>query len=153
MQPNPMAQIPLMMIGGMVFTDLSNLIVLYASFNGATNGHSVMRRQTGVSGYQVPVGKTLYLSAIEIDISTVSAAGKCMYVGYGDNDIGMSQAADPTNAVYFGDGSTNQGHLSMQTVGRNQAMVDFQVPAQKYLFINNAATAAVGTIRAYGYVR
>jgi len=80
----------------------------------------------GASGYQVPVGKTFYITSV---IFSGDAAGARFFIGYGDNDVGVSQPA-PTNPVPItaelqcGAGDTTY-----------QVMLWASVPAGKYPFI------------------
>ena len=65
--------IPTITVGGRVFTDLDNLIVLTAYAQTGTAAGATFREPVASSGYQVPGGQTLRILAVTARV--VYAAG------------------------------------------------------------------------------
>lgn len=139
---------PALIIANRVFTDLTNLIILHGSSSGAANGISTLRKPNDSAGYQVPVGKTFYVKAVQIDVGVVAAALAAF--GYSDTDLGVEVNTAPTNPVYVG-GSASIARIGLAVLGLKEIPANFSVPAGKYLFHNNSASAAVMSVKIFGY--
>ena len=148
--------IPTLMVGGRVFTDLENLKVLSAYCDcSAGTRYSTLRLYTGSAGYQVPVGKTFRVLATAVIPLLGVAASRFVNPSYGDNDVGFTSAAAPTNNA-FPAGSQSASQLVPANVSgtaadpRIETPFRFDVPAGKYI----AASGTLGiefTIYVYGY--
>ncbi len=146
-------------IGERVFSDLTNLVVLYGYSSTTANG-STLRKPGATAGYQVPVGKKFLIKAVRVfGQSAASTSGSAMIRAlYSDNDIGIDAAkAGLTNPKYPGNdaklgGIGNQGQIASPGLSRWEQDFDFEVPAQKYPgFGNENNTACVETVMIYGY--
>lgn len=136
-------------VGGRVLTDLTNLITLIASVDGANN-HCTFRKPNGTSGYQVPGGKVFTVLGIRMEIGNAADA---FDMGYSDNDAGFATTTAFTNPVFFADAGAINQHAPAQTVLPIFEMnygIGFQVLAAKYLFFASGATMSNYVI-AYGY--
>lgn len=140
--------VPCLTVGGRVFTDLSNLIILTTYVTGTSTYISTLRRANGSAGYQITAGKTLTIYAAQMHIIVASSVN--IGLGYGDNDVGQLTTTVPTNPVYVA-GAAGVGIFSLAAIGFFEASTNFQIPATKYGFVNAQATAGAGTIRLYGY--
>lgn len=138
--------IPTITVGGMVFTDLSTLIVLGTLAGSGNRG--TFRNTAASSGYSVTSGKTLTIWAIDI-VSTQPTSDIEVTLAYSDNDVGFASATAFTNPVYeFG--ATNQFHGLAPAYGsRGSWATKFPVPAAKYPGVLNSNGQA--SIYAYGY--
>lgn len=140
--------IPSLEIAGRTFTDLTNLIVLFASPKaGAGTRYGTFRRVGTSAGYQVTAGKTLKIKAMRIDCSAVSA-GLYDLIKYCDNDIGLGAAADGTNPT----SAVGTPITNVLATGNNQQFLcmDFAIPATKYPSFDSQA-ALGGLILLFGY--
>jgi hypothetical protein len=137
--------IPILTVGGRVFTDLANLIILTGGVGGAGNGNSTLRRLGGSAGYTPSVGKTFRALAVRV---TFNVAGS-IYLGYADNDAGTNGSTAFTNLVYVGSNIANG--VMAASVAQSESPVDFTCPNGKYPATTNAAGAANGTILVFGY--
>lgn len=139
--------VPSLTVANYVFTDIDNLVTLWASVGG---NNSTLRKTNTTAGYQVPVGKSFKIYAIRF--TSGSAANADLYLNYSDNDVGMGTATAPTNAVYVYDSSTNrlisQGPATISS-GIEVFLGPFVVPAGKYVTLKT--TAGNGTIQVFGY--
>ncbi len=135
-------------IGGRVFTDMTNLITLVAGL-AAGSSHCSFRKPNGTAGYAVTGGKTLTLSAVQIQIN----AADLTRLLYSDNDVSPAAATAWTNAVYQG-GNNSQSSYIVTGVTPTGTIIsvntNFQVLAGKYAGVENGGTA-VHTFYAYGY--
>jgi|GEM_PF-4451342 len=113
---------PTITIGGRVFTDLENLIVLNAQVAANTQSTFVNNNDTD---YQVPTGFNLRILAIRAASysATVSAA---ILMAYADNNGQNSSSL--TNAVLFNQLGYVGGASSLEM------SCDFIVPPEKYPF-------------------
>lgn len=135
-------------IGGRVFTDLANLIYLYAS--AEANQYGTMRTQAGPAGYAVTSGKTLIIYAVRINILIADPASK-IYIGYGDDDVGLSTPTAPTTPKFLANvGQQASVILTTPAVGLTETVLNFNVPATKYPFIVTAGSVSIQTL-ALGY--
>lgn len=141
--------IPILQVGGRVFTDITNLIILSGTFNGAVNGYCSARRQNGTTGYAPGAGKSFRLMAFELSVLTVTA-NATLQVGYQDADVGFGTNNAPTNLVQVA-GSGNGTGYSTNTVGVTQYALDFSIPTGKYLYTFNSGNVSVGHYRMFGY--
>lgn len=146
---------PTLLVGGRVFTDLTNLKILGTRADGGQYG--TFRSGNATSGYQVGASTalTIYATKIKPRDGGQTSHGALFYA---DNDVGMNSVTAPTNAVYqFGDASFIflKGHLG--TAGGNSQDVDashgdnfsFTVPSNKYLQL--VMTGSSSLCLAYGY--
>lgn len=151
MQQNFPSAIPTFTVGGVVFTDLENLITLFGSMAGAANGNSSLRIGNGTAGYQIPVGKTLYVRAIEWDVLTVATTG--FTVGYADNDVSIESNTGFTNQVGPAGSPGAAAKFGGNTVGIYSRSIFFTIPAGKYAICTNAGGALSAGLKMYGYLR
>lgn len=119
-------------IGGRTLTQLDSVIVL----NGAVNvNNSTGAIGTSSTGYQVPVGFTLKVKCIQFNCNL---SGNFV-IGYCDNDVGFNSATVPINAVLVAGGAP---FLAGIPVTSSEAIVEFDIPAGKYLLVNTSTGAA-----------
>lgn len=139
------SNIPSLTIGGRVFTDLANLIVLFGYSNSAATSRSSLRRVNTSVGY-TPSG-TKAFQAVAVRIQTLVVATSGLALGYADTDIGLG---------------VNTAHVSPQYLNvlppLNGAVgIDFQMPCEilvpngKYFASDSQGTVWVGNIIVYGY--
>lgn len=140
--------IPSITIGGRVFTDLKNLLILGGPTGGAVYGITTCRKQNGTAGYQTTAGKTLRITALEVTVLT-AVATSCVSMGYSDTDLGRLVNTAPTNPVYM-EGVAGYGFSTSET-GIYQYACNFTIPAGKYLFVNGNGNASLTQCRLYGY--
>lgn len=142
--------IPSLTVGGRVFTDLTNLIILSASTGGSANNVSTLRKFGASSGYQVTTGKTLTIYAIKV--ISQSSTGEALNFGYGDTDVGIrAGTTNPTNAVFaIGDSSNMLISGLSQVGGVTELAINLAVPSLKYVFAKAGDTGVSGFL-AYGY--
>lgn len=147
--------IPSITVGGLVLTDLTNLIVLAGEV--FTNSRTSFRLPTASSGYAVTTGKTLKVHAMRLNFQ--GTGGDAIFLTYSDNDVGFSSATAFTNSVpYAGTtnrpfpyGSGSQGNAAANTNGSTEySGIYFNVPATKYLGAQSTATNLSG-IQAFCY--
>lgn len=146
---------PSLTVGGRVFTDLTNLIVLqcYVSLN---NG-CTFRKTNASSGYQVTAGKTLTIWAYRLETAnTASISNGIPY--YADADIGFSSGTAPTSPVYIAGGaastiwaSTALAAQATSTPGMKEVATEFPIPATKYAAWNWSAQNGSLMVTAFGY--
>lgn len=139
--------IPYITVGGRVFTDLDNLIVLHGNVNGAANGNSSLRKASASAGYQVPVGKTFKIMAVEGFVTTAGFGA----LGYADNDVGIASNTAFTNQVNAANSNNNSLAFATTATGNISNNFRFDVPAQKFPLITNSGNTTVGQVRVYGY--
>ena len=123
-------------IGGATLIDPTTIRTLVGRIlNTAENNLSSTLRLSGAtSGYQVPAGKILRLHHLLLanDLANVG-----IVIGYGDNDVGLSSANPPTNAVPLSSPVMPfYGTLNAATLDKAEPFTLFlQIPAGKYPFI------------------
>lgn len=121
-------------LGNCLFTQPENLISLMIT--AAASKFSTLRQEVAAAGYQVPVGKTLYIRAAAVFCnSTTSYAGTVAF-GYGDTDVGIDGASAPTNAKGF------TGVQLPYVQGRVEACMVFAIPATKYVYVATPSAGA-----------
>lgn len=146
----------MMKVANVELNDLQNLIVLVGVTTAASKV-TTLRRQFATAGYQVTAGKTLYLLAAKLyNANTGGAQNHQMFIGYGDTDVGLDSAADPTTPLY--PASTNfaplSGLIPANPSGHLEAALGFQIPAAKYVFMKTdgfATWTAKASLMLYGY--
>lgn len=144
---NPSA-IPTLTVGGRVFTDLTNLIVLKASISAAGR-YSTFRRLNGTAGYQVTAGKTLTIVALRG--FNRGAAVESVNLQYGNTDSGVESAVDQTGVVYeSGAAMYNSLAFSATSGSSAEAPSGFTVPATKYPGVIGTTGSTV-SVYAYCY--
>lgn len=146
---------PSISIGGRLFTDIPNLIVLKAGVNGASVRASA-RSQFASAGYQVTAGKTLTIFAIQVN-NLVADAGS-LGIGYTDNDLGLAGTTAVTNQKMYGTGVSSatgsagdNGLCPIAAVGQNERATVIKIPATKYVCIEASSGSAKATVVMYGY--
>lgn len=149
MQVGAVGITPSLTIGGRVFTDLTNLIILHGAV-AAGQANCSLRKANGVAGYAVTAGKTLTIYACKGRSNT--AANTKIILLYSDNDMGVDTATAPTNPVYIMGSTANYGltYSGGASVDQEQAHeINFQVPATKIPGV--IMVSSVSYFRAYGY--
>lgn len=147
--------VPSLTIGGRVFTDISNLIVLCGGPATAAR-FSTLRRPNGSAGYQITAGKTFRIEAIVIFSGTAASIATYNLL-YGDTDVGLDSAAAPTTPVYCGGGATvYTAMVGRGTGGASEQFPQvfhphFDIPATKYACIT--VDKAASAVFVYGYER
>lgn len=139
-------QIPSLTVAGRVFTDLVNLKQLRFSTASGGNFSATARLPSASSGYQVPVGKTFKVVAVQYFIESAAAAGgsKTVAIAQSDNDVGLNSATALSNAVYPGGALGNAFLNAISTLQNNwEAVVDFSVAASKYISVENTTGAGL----------
>jgi len=139
---------PGLTVGGRVFTDLKNLIVLRALIGAGGNLYGTARQLNASAGYQVPTGKTLRVWAVREVTSVVNQA---VNIGYGDDDKGTSSASAPTNAVWQGGGVSLVLGKNSSQYGSYEYPTNFAIPAQKYPAAYTDSTGGV-VVEMWGYL-
>jgi hypothetical protein len=140
-------------IAGRVFTDLTNLIVVYGGVNTLLR-FTGMRVPNGTAARQTTSGKTFTIYAVD---PVSGGGGNFIYylLLYGDTDVGLDSSSAPTNAVYLAADSGNGIVASLATsasggsISKSGGNPHFSIPSQKYPTIK--ASVANAGIYAYGY--
>ena len=104
----PGSAIPSLTIGGVVFVDLTNLIVLFGRTLNQANSGFIKQYGPGTIGtqsvgYTVTAGKTLTIRAAKINATTSNTN---VELCYGDVALGLDVATAVTNPVYYGTGTS-----------------------------------------------
>lgn len=139
--------VPNLTVGGRTFTDLSNLIVLYAANQGST--YSTFRKRNSAVGYSVTAGKTLTIYAVRLISFFPTAAGSAIFQS--DTDVGFNSASAPTNLVYFGGSAVSTVVYPPTAAGVSEMAIDFQVASGKYVGTGVPGSSAGGVIEVFGY--
>ncbi len=139
--------IPTLEIGGVTFTDLTNLKRLAIYVSGTNN--STFQVPAATSGYQVTVGMTLTIRAAKLYQNTTTQSQ--VKFAQSDNDVGINTTTALTNPVYFVNSSS--AIFGSSTTAGTQVEMELFMPiaAQKYFTVdaNNASGDAIVT--AFGY--
>lgn len=134
---------PSLVVGGRVFTDLTNLITLFGSCNGSARVWTQLGDFNGP--YQVTAGKTLYLSAAEVTVRVVDGSSTTvdLSIGYGDVAAGLQATTQPTGAVYVGgDDGNSASQFPVNAVGQIQyGFSPLRIPSGKFPFCTDSANA------------
>lgn len=145
MNMNFPSTIPTLTIGGRVFTDLVNLIVMKGFLTtGAYTGFAV---SGSLAAYQVPSGKQFYCKAIE----ATSAAANTLYVGYSSGVPGFNSVGAP--AGFLNDyNNSNNLNIPNTSGGNNTFQISSTmiVPSLYYPVVADLGATAVG-LTLYGY--
>ena len=141
--------IPTLTVGGRVFTDLSNLIILTGNCSGSSSGNGTLRKAGGTSGYTPSGSKTFVAKAIKVAFGT---AGGLVQILYADVDIGASSATVFTNPVYIGGAPNSSAEITGATSSIQESVLpDFIIPNGKFMCTNKLASATACTIQVFGY--
>lgn len=143
------SSVPILAVGGRVFTDLDNLKMLVGNID-RTSGFATLRDVNASSGYQVPAATTFRVAAVEIIYSGFISA---VEIGYGDTDVGMQSASAPTNVVYPGGSQSNFSIVGPGTNSSYQTSMQIDIPTGKYPCVGSlgAAGSAQAAVKVYGY--
>ena len=131
--------IPTITVGSRVFTDLTNLIILYGY--AGTNTACTPRKWDGSSGY-TPSGATKYVChAVKCTSFSVTPARS--QFGSASSDVGMDSGSLPSSPVYVA-GSSAVQELASGVSGSTGASpyetaLYFEVPNTKYAFCNGTS--------------
>lgn len=130
---------------GGVTKGLSSTFLLYAYLDQGKK--SSLCKQGESTGYQVPVGFKMKVSAIEVQVNGTGTNYPIAPL-YSDNDLGLNLTATPTNPVYLLGSNVNfQLYVGSSVNTPHQMPLDFEVPAGKYFgFVAAAGTGTVGII-------
>jgi hypothetical protein len=140
--------IPSLTVGGRVFTDLSNLVILMGHTLGTGNASS-LRKPGSSTGYTPPVGKSFRLLALKIITNSSSQSGIRLLSS--TNDIGNNTATSVTGASYIYGDSNNYFTSGTTPGGFLEAAIDFTVPFGSYLTILSGGSTSDCFVIAYGY--
>lgn len=137
-------------VGGRVFTDLTNLIILHAGLS--TGGDfSTFRKASGSAGYQVTAGKTLHIYALDAWANATNVQSSIILL-YGDTDVGQTSGSGPTNPVYLAGSTTYQiADYNNGTGGGivyKASALDFPIPSTKYVAY---LSGNLSSVVLYGY--
>lgn len=136
-------------IGGRVYTDLTNLIILHGAVSISGNP-TTFRKANGTAGYQAV--NTLTISSVVFHCVTASA-GVVGNLGYTDTDYGINNGGGVTGAFkYIADSATLPQIPFDSTTGNTTitSNINFTVATTKYLFF--VPGSSINTIvLAYGY--
>lgn len=143
-----------MSVGGVVFTDLTNLISLSSGFSTSSNKNAALRKNSS-SGYQVTAGKTYTIRAVQANVYVAEATASVRLL-YADNDVGLPGTTAFTNPIYYGTyaGTSTQyvtNCIDATTTGVRERAIIFGVAAQKYACIDFTGSTGVGQFATYGY--
>lgn len=146
-----------MTVGGSLFVDTTNIIILFGGTDGATNVNSGSRKfgaQGGVT-YQVTTGKTLIINAYR-GIQLGSAGNDSSMAQVDNSTLGFNVSTALTNPIFFGSESSTYKSLFYvtSTIGSTfeHGSVAGKVAALKYLAFQQSATANSSLSHfAYGY--
>ena len=143
--------IPSLNIGGVVMTDLSNLIVLGANLAAGPTHWTTFREPNGTAGYEVTASKTFDIWAISVERGAPTADR--LHIFYTDNDLGLNTTEAKTNeVVIFGDAAI--GFMTPLRVNGDRAvwnlMGKYKIPAGKYVSCSQGVSAGTN-VMIYGY--
>lgn len=141
--------IPCIQVAGRVFTDLTNLIVLYCSIGGVTNRYGSARNNNTSAGYAVPAAKTLTILAVKQIANQAAGSATLMYA---DNDSGVSSTTAPTNPVYLAGAGLAFLNDNAAVANQIETTLTFSVPTGKYITIDSATSNKSATFVLYGYL-
>ena len=151
------AKIESLTIGGRIFTDLDNLIII-SGFHNAGNSTSGLFLQEDGTQYQVPVGKKLRIWAgVALSIDTTPTANQIDF-GYLDVPVALNTNVLGAGTVYCVSSGAYPAATTMNVVAagngdfytRSGFDIKFDMLASKYPFMQGIPGAdAVLTL--YGY--
>lgn len=138
-------------VGGRVFTDVDNLIILIATIQGTTGYRSTFRKTNETAGYKPSGSNKFNVLALKSWIVQGASIAK-LGIGYADNDVGMASTTAFTND--FPMGYTNDG-FDIGAWGNyygQEYPLYFQIPNGKYpRLATTSATEAIANVVLYGY--
>lgn len=137
-------QRPTIEVGGRIFTDLDNLVILHGYTAG--NLRCTLRKPNASAGYQVPVSKKFVVKAMRVWANTTGNGYGTL--GYSDNDVGQNSATALTNGVFLGGDASidasGSGKAAQAASGayvqRGEGLTNFEVPAGKYISMTGSQT-------------
>ena len=142
-------------IGGRVFTDLTNLIILEMTANtGSGVVYSTFRLSNSSSGYQVTSGKTFTIYAIQATSLTSTAR---ISLGYGNTDVGNDSSSAPTSFVAEGHlivAASPSAEPPRMIIGGGSIVnfvANFSIPSLKYPCFVSDGSGFQGSAFIYGY--
>lgn len=144
-------------IGNVIFTDVSNLIMVSGYVTDGTNKWTSFRKPAGSSGYTPSGSKTFHVRAVRIFSLGTVGNGTGFILGYNNIDLGLSGTTSPSSPIYIGGDSTATlanvvvFGSSVVTGTTIEAVVDFVIPNTKYIFASNAGSASSALIQIFGY--
>jgi hypothetical protein len=145
-QIGTLGNIPTLTVAGVVYTDLTNLIVLAAYATGTNNGTG--RRPGATSGYQVTAGKTLTIRSVLIHSSATTAPNTKF--AQSDNDVGVDSGTALTSPIYLV--SSANIYSAAAAIGSEAAIpMFFPVLATKYWSFTSGTGSSAVTALSYGY--
>jgi hypothetical protein len=147
--------IPTLTVGNRVFTDLTNLIILYGAAHGTTTTNCTFRKANASSGYTPSGSKAFKVQALSsnLSFSAASTNGTAVLL-YSDSDTNPDTSNVFTNPVYIGGNASNAaiGNLISLSNSHFEYAVDFTIPNLKYPGFSISSTSTVfQTIQLYGY--
>lgn len=142
-------------VGGRVFTDTANIIILAGTAPTSTLRNCGLSKQGGSSGaYPVTTGKTYTANAALI--IGITAANAAADIGQSDNSLVVSgDASSPTNPIYFITNSSTpaQGLTTAAAVGATLSLpLGGKIASTKFgFFTTNGSGSAGATCLLFGY--
>lgn len=140
--------IPSLTVGGRVFTDLDNLIILSGG-KLLTNTRWTYRKAGESTGFQVPAGKIFRIMAVN---ATGSTSGLGMAIAQSDNDAGMNTTTALTNPIY----EDSIGGITIESGNARgdirEISLNFPILAEKFISASSYATSGSLICRIYGYL-
>ena len=142
--------VPSITVGGRVFTDLQNLIILKA-YVTAAGQKATFRLPSGSAGYPVTAGKTLKVLALRAFASNTGS--NSFIISQTDNDTGWASSTAATNPVYEAGSADVTGVVQAGVISTaNEFLSNFSVAAAKYLSVSGGNGAnATATVYAFCY--
>lgn len=148
---------PSLQIGGRVFTDLANLIILQgwtATANHYASLVQINAATTKNTGYQVTAGKTLSICAEQVVAASSSAATCQMQILFGTAAVIGSDASSAPTGASFPLGISAGGGFSFIATATSTTPVPysnvFPVPATDFPAIQTLSTTGC-VMLVYGY--
>lgn len=152
---------PLIKVGGLLLTDLPNLIILgFTLRSAAVTSCPVKISQLAAGGYTPGTGKNFRIWAYRA--ITLVQGGKGITLGYQDTDTGITSNTSPTNGKRFaGLGQTDGPHGAVNGAAATvptEGLVEeafgpagMVIPNGKYGLVESAVNTAVVNGLIFGY--
>jgi len=146
-----LGNIPSITVGGRVFTDLTSLLVLGA-YNGTSTKYATFRKNNTSSGYVVTTGKTLTISALNVQSQDSATSTTSMGLGYSTQDVGFNSSSEPSADTFqYGNaGFYVWACIGNQTPFQSERSTIFTVPAASSPFMKTIGSGEVWAT-VYGY--
>lgn len=143
--------IPTLTVGGRVFTDLTNLLVLGA-YNGTGTKYATFRKNNTSAGYFVTSGKTLTISALNVQSQDTSTSTSSVGLGYSTQDVGFNSASEPSADTfqYGNSGFYVWAFIGNQIPVQSERSTIFTIPAASAPFMKSIGSGEVWAT-VYGY--